>query len=80
MRERTLTVKADPDVRMVKKAIEPGQTTIDIYKAGLFTDEQKTIARANVGEQKYTEEVPWKCWLGSELEGHSFDELTILTL
>lgn len=66
---------------MVTKAIEPGQVQLDLYKADLkltstnSTPKPKTEPKVDEGG----EEVPWHVFLGHEWEGHSFNELVILT-
>jgi hypothetical protein len=55
---------------MVTKAIQPGQTSIDIYRADLEPE--------LVEEDKGKKEVPWKTFLGYEFIGHTFEELVVL--
>lgn len=77
----------DSDIYMVIKTINPGSTHIDIYKADLLRDHEKAEALTKaksgatdkVGGGEKIEEVPWKVFLGYQWEGHSFDELVILT-
>lgn len=69
---------------MLSKAIEAGQTHIDLYKADLLTDADKVASRNAADHAKKAtkaagEEVPWRVFLGHEWEGHSFEELVILT-
>lgn len=52
---------------MITKAINPGSTSVDLYKVDLL--------QPSMGEG----EVPWKVFLGHSFEGHSFNELVILT-
>jgi hypothetical protein len=72
-----MIISANPDIRMIKKAIKPGCTSVDIYKIDLVLDAEKAAF-----EEKLTargkEEVPWKEFLGHAWEGHSFEELMIL--
>lgn len=65
----------DPDIRVCRKAIEPGKTTIEIYKSDLYNKEEK----AALGEKAESkEEVPWQEFLGYAYAGHKFKEVVIL--
>lgn len=71
---------------MLTKAIQAGQTHIDLYKVDLLTDDQKAAAvpvkaatNREAEIENVSEEVPWRVFLGYEWEGHSFEELVILT-
>ncbi|KAK4556579.1 hypothetical protein LTR86_006150 [Recurvomyces mirabilis] len=66
-------------VYLVTKTIQPGQTYIDLYKSDLMRDGDQMSKSADDGEKKVAE-TPWRAWLGFEWEGHSFTELTILTI
>ena len=72
-----MIISGNPDVRMVTKAIQPGCTSVDIYKIDLVPEEQKTAFEKKL-KAKGQEEVPWKEFLGHAWEGHSFKEMTIL--
>ncbi|KAK5112552.1 hypothetical protein LTR85_011244 [Meristemomyces frigidus] len=84
-----MAISAHPDIAMVTKAIEVGQTHIDLYKADLLTEVQKSHVReaakgskdrkAKAETSAGAEEIPWRVFLGHEWEGHSFEELVILT-
>ncbi|KAK4540387.1 hypothetical protein LTR36_009244 [Oleoguttula mirabilis] len=82
-----MAISAHPDIIMLTKAIEAGQTHVNLYKADLLTDAEKAAAPepAKTIKSKATkagtanEEVPWRVFLGHEWEGHSFQELVILT-
>ena len=72
---------------MINKAIEAGQIRIDLYKADLLTDTEAIDASVSAKrpvtttkDAKAGEEVPWRVFLGHEWAGHSFEELTVLTL
>ena len=66
---------------MVTKAIEPGRTSVELYKIDLLDDANKLDAPQTV-KDKVNEngeaECPWEVFFGHEWEGHSFDELVVL--
>ena len=66
---------------MFTKAIKPGCTSVDLYKMDLLPEAEKVAAAKEVEklEAGGQVEVPWKVFLGHEWEGHTFDELLILT-
>jgi len=65
---------------MLTKPIEAGQTHIDLYKSDLLAEAQKAFRTdTHTKMAKGSEEVPWHVFLGHEWEGHSFEELVILT-
>jgi hypothetical protein len=72
-----MIVSRNPDIRMITKAIQPGCTSVDIYKIDLVPDAEKTAFEKKL-KAKGKEEVPWKEFFGHEWEGHSFEELMIL--
>ena len=70
---------------MIRKPIKAGQTQVDLFKADLVANKQvtedKKTAKSMISSVKnaQTSEVPWRLFFGHEWEGHSFEELTILT-
>ncbi|KAK3678938.1 hypothetical protein LTR78_001391 [Recurvomyces mirabilis] len=77
--ELIMAMSKDPSVYLVTKTIQPGQTYIDLYKSDLVRDGDQMSKSADDCEKKVAE-TPWRAWLGFEWEGHSFTELSILTI
>ncbi|KAK3714429.1 hypothetical protein LTR37_007735 [Vermiconidia calcicola] len=75
-----MIMSGNPDICMMTKAIQPGVTSVDLYKIDLMSEDQKTAAAKVTGLEKPgdKEEVPWKVVFRHEWEGHSFNELVIL--
>ena len=70
-----MAISRSPGIRMVKKAIKPGCTCVDIFKIDLVPEESKA---AYAEQTKGVVEVPWKEFFGYEWAGHSFEEMIIL--
>lgn len=63
---------------MHTKTIQAGQTHIDLYKADLVPPQEQKRAAVEA-KTDGREECPWRVFLGHGWEGHSFEELVILT-
>lgn len=72
---------------MTQKSIKPGQTSVDIFKVDLMTDDEKSAHLKNTkakdssgnSKEKENQECPWKVFLGHEMVTHKYTQLTILT-
>lgn len=71
-----LITKIDPGIRVCRKAITPGQTSIEIHKCDLYTDEEKAEIAQRGGKEG--EKAPWTEFLGHGYAGHQIKEVVIL--
>ncbi|KAK4503903.1 hypothetical protein PRZ48_004818 [Zasmidium cellare] len=73
-----LQLSMHDDVRVVKKAIKPKSTSVDIYKTDLMTEEEKKAAAKAKKGGEANEEVPWRAFLGHDWVNHEYTEMLIV--
>ncbi|KAI5359525.1 hypothetical protein Slin15195_G071520 [Septoria linicola] len=73
--ELMMALSANPGIRMCRKPITPGKTSVEIHKADLYTEEKAELAER--GDKK-DESAPWMEFLGHGYSGHKISEVVIL--